>query len=477
MAERVFCIDFGSAYTKVALRRDPTASSTLLACEGAEFDLCVPTVVAMDQRGAKPRFEFGDRATGIKAGSGIHVFTNFKKDLFLDPAPALDNPALPPLDALLQSDEFAALAAKYFVPSTHVAALRSMTEAARTLFARPEERAVSVEAHRQTNAARVALQFFGWLRTQVLSACAKLDAPGLKFEDFPVRVAVPALVGDDPAQHSACKLLREALRRAGWPLHPDQLFVTEPESNAVGVLTKGANLLSRAARINLGEMLGKGPLNTVLKGDPNYPTYRALVIDVGAFTTDIASLHVDTGGKPYDPVIGAGFALRATSERLGASDLEAMLPKAFPGAKRAWLEQTSRKEFMAVLQVVLGEGRSYRVPGLGFVGGDDDRESIQACLDEFGKRLIEAVTRFCDGLEPAQMQEFILTGGGSSTPAVRDALIAAAQVNGHKFVKFHATDLKRGKPGSPLVDRLDAQFARGASALGGASIYFEREYY
>ena len=32
MADRVFCIDFGTAYTKVALRRDPVSKSALLAC-------------------------------------------------------------------------------------------------------------------------------------------------------------------------------------------------------------------------------------------------------------------------------------------------------------------------------------------------------------------------------------------------------------------------------------------------------------
>ena len=100
MAERVFSIDFGSAYTKIAnSSRDPTADSTLLACEGAEFDFWVPTVVAVDVAGKEPRLEFGDRAMDIKPGGGIDVYANFKQDLFANPAPTPDKPLLSPVDA------------------------------------------------------------------------------------------------------------------------------------------------------------------------------------------------------------------------------------------------------------------------------------------------------------------------------------------------------------------------------------------
>lgn len=479
MAERVFSIDFGSAYTKVALRRDPTADSTLLDCPGAEVDFLVPTVVAMDQRGTKARFEFGDRASDIKPGGGIHVFTNFKKDLFVDSVTVPDKPPLPPLDALLQSEEFVALAGKYGVFAPQVSALRTLAGAARALSAGPGERVVSVEAQRQTNAAKVACHFFTLLREQVLAACDKLNVRGLKFEEFPVRVAVPALSTEvELAQQSGCKLLREALHRAGWPLHPDQPFVTEPEANAVGILTKATNLLFRNGRINLGEMLSKGPLNTVLKCDPNHPSYRAFVIDIGAFTTDFGSLYVNTDGKPYVATVGAGFQVGAHSVRLGATDLEAMLPKALPTKQRVWLESVSRKEFSAFQRNVFGDGKGYRVPGIGVIGGEGDREAIDGCVAEFSKRLVEELRKFCAGSKPAQMQELILAGGGSNIPAVRDALIAAAKAEGNEFVKVHAPDLKRGKAGTaPLVDKLDANFARGGSALGGASVYFESQYH
>jgi hypothetical protein len=476
MADRVFCIDFGSAYTKVALRRDPTADSALLRCEGAEFDSWVPTVVAVDRRGAEPRVEFGARAADLKAGGGIDVFTNFKSALFADTAHAPDRPKLSPLEALLQSEEFAELAAKYSVQQQQVAALRTVAASARALVAAPGERAVSLEATRQANAVRVAQHFFLLLRKQVLAACASLPSTGLKYEEIPVRVAVPALDGvPDVAQQPGCKLLREVLNRAGWPLHPECPFVTEPEANAVGVLTKAANVLRRG-RINLGEMFNKGPLITVLKGDPHHPRYSALVIDVGAFTTDFAALTLATDGKTPDLSGGAGFAVTSRSVRVGATDLDASLPKYLAPEKREWLEKTSRKEFSAFQRNVFAEGKGYRVPGIGVIGGDADREALRACVEEFAARVSKEVAHFCAGLEPGGMEELILTGGGSYIPAVRDAILAAANSGGHAYAKTHASELKRVKSGPP-VDNLNETFVRGGSALGGASVYFEKNYY
>lgn len=478
MAERVFCVDFGSAYTKVALRRDPEADSALLPCGGGDLDFWVPTVVLVDRRGTEPKLEFGYQAAGRAAGGGIDIYANFKKDLFTAPAPASDKPRASPLDALLQSDEFAALAAKYSVSQHQVAALRTMAGSARTLVGTPGERVVSLEAHRQANAVKLVYNFFVWLRKQVLDACGRLGAPGLKFEEFPVRVAVPALTPDgNLADQPSCKLLREALHRAGWPIHTEQPFVTEPEANAVGILTQADNSLNRRRRINLGAMFNKGPLMSVLKGDVNYPTYRALVIDVGAFTTDFAALTVDTDGKPFVPETGAGFRTAKHSVAFGVSDLDARVREAVPKEKREWLERASRKEFESFQEGAYSPGRGYRVPGVGVFGGDTDGET-DACVTEFGNRLMQEIAKFCADHQPAKMQELIITGGGASIPKVRDALIAAAQACGNTFVKIHAPDLKRGRTGSgPLVDKLDDQFTRGGSAIGGASIYFERSYY
>ena len=74
------------------------------------------------------RLDFGYKAAGIKPGGPIKLYTDFKKDLF---STAVDASGPPPLDALLQSEEFAALAARYSVLPSQVAGLRMMAGAAR----------------------------------------------------------------------------------------------------------------------------------------------------------------------------------------------------------------------------------------------------------------------------------------------------------------------------------------------------------
>ncbi len=97
---------------------------------------------------------------------------------------------------------------------------------------------------------------------------------------------------------------------------------------------------------------------------------------------------------------------------------------------------------------------------------------MQKCLTAFAKRVADEATAFGKRLDPAFTQELILTGGGSGIPVIRGALQTAANSGGKSFVKTHASDLKRVK-GAP-VDKLDEQFTRGGSALGGASIYLEK---
>jgi hypothetical protein len=202
-------------------------------------------------------------------------------------------------------------------------------------------------------------------------------------------------------------------------------------------------------------------------------------MDVGAYTTDFASVYVNTDGKNVAPESGAGFTVQQESVPIGVRQLESKLLAALPKEKQEWLSSSSSKDFSAVLRNIYDEGKGFRVPGSGgmVIGGEADREATQACLNEFAQQVANAVSRFCAQLDTASKQELILTGGGSLIPAVRDSLLKAATSNGQSFVKSHAPGLKKLHAITPLVDNLDEHFARGGSALGGASIYFEKCYY
>lgn len=474
MVECVFCVDFGSAYTKVALRPAVRESGDLVPCGDSAVEMWVPTVVAVDWSKGEPQLEFGYKAAGVRPGKGIGVFTNFKKDLFAPPGAEI--PALPPLEALLHSDEFAQLATKFGVHPPETAALRQMVAAARAFGGRTKS-GPNAEAQKQAEAKALTAHFMKWLRGRVLEACAKLPNSMLRYEDIPLRVAVPALGGaDDLATNPGCVRFREALGGTGWKLD-DRLFVPEPEANAVGVLTKATNELTAKRKIHFREMFSKGPLITVLAGDKHHPNYRALVVDVGAFTTDFAALSIDTGGKLSDVTDGAGFGVKQQSIAFGVTDLDAAVKAALPEDKQKALNTLSPKDFAAFQESAYSEGKGYRLGAGRVLGGDADRPAVDAGIGEFVKRLTDETAAFCQALGPASMQELILTGGGCNIPAVRDALLqAAAQLPGSAVVKTHAPGLKKAQAGTP-VDNLSDKFARGASALGGASIYFETSCY
>lgn len=470
MVECVFCVDFGSAYTKVALRPAVRESGDLIKCSDFGEELWVPTVVAADYSAAEPQLEFGYKAAGIKPGNAIRVFTNFKKDLFAPPG--AEPPALPPLESLLQSDEFTQLATKFGVQPPEVIGLKQMLAAARAFGGRSRS-SPNAEAQRQADAKSLTAHFMKWLRGRVLEACARRPGAPLRYEDIPLRVAVPALGGAaDLANNPGCARFREALGGTGWKFD-DRLFVPEPEANAVGVLTKAANELTAKRKINFREMFGKGPLITVLAGDKNHPNYRALVIDVGAFTTDFAALSIDTGGKLSDVTDGAGFTVKQQSIAFGVTNLDAAIRAALPEDKQKALDRLAPLDFSIFQQRAYADDVGLRVaPGL-VLGGAADRGAVDGCLNDFAKRLTDETAAFCQALGPAAMQELILTGGGCNIPAVRDALLqAAAQLPGSAVVKTHAPGVKKAQTGTP-VDNLSDTFARGASALGGASIYFE----
>jgi hypothetical protein len=477
MADRVFCIDFGNAYTKVALRRDPGADSELISSRvsrTAEADFCIPSVVAVNRRGSKPVPEFGDRAATLQSGGGIEVYRNWKKLIFQEPTSS-QKPEQSPLEALLQSEELRELGTKFGVAEGQLTHVQQLVAAAKNLIVGRDGRVISSQLQQQNVARSLAPYFFIWLREQILEACSRLPTTGLRYDSIPVRITVPALVGETSSEtHPGCKTLLDALTKAGWPLHPDQPLTPEPYANAIGVLTKGTNVFQRT-RVRLGEMFGKSPLISVWKDNSPNSFYRALVVDVGAFTTDFAAIMLkSTGTKSTDLVDQVAVVERSVA--LGVSDLDARLIDLLPAEKGDWLRKASPLDWEDFRPAVYTEGKGLRKAELGIVGGASDADVVLECLTRFTKQLGEETTKFLESIDPIPAdspQELILTGGGSFIPAVREAIQSAAEKLGQRYAKTHAPALKR-LSGGPAIDKLDAAFARGGSALGGTSIYFEK---
>ena len=477
MADRVFCIDFGSAYTKVALRRDPGADSELLKRRGAntnEPEFCFHSTVAVDRRGPKAIPEFGEKAADLSPGGGVDVYRNWKKSLFLpETSSAKSNQS--PLEALIQSAELRELAIKYGVATSQLTNLQHLVGAAKNLIAGPTGKVYSAEIQQQTIAAALAPHFFIWLRQQVLDACSRLPTTGLKYDSIPVRITVPAFDQIKTAESQpGWKVLIDALGKAGWPLHPDNPVTAEPYANAIGILTKASNSFQRG-QVRIGDMFGRGPFITVLKDATHHPLYRALVIDIGAFTTDFALLTL----KPNDDNSSdpdSNISVIQKSIPLGVSDLDARMTDALPKEKGEWLRKTNPLNWEDFRPAVYTEGKGIRVPELGIIGGPADAELVRSCLAELANRIADETTKFLESMGPVpsgSLEELILTGGGSYIPTIREAVQIASLTGNHSYAKTHAPALKK-VTGGPPIDKLDTSFARGGTALGGSSIYFEK---
>src|SRR5687767_8358693 len=89
------CIDFGSAYTKVALRREAKANTELVTDGQLNLDamhFCIPTIVASKQEGSDTRWVGGLAAADLKEANGVRVYRDWKSRFFTsavqEPAPA-----------------------------------------------------------------------------------------------------------------------------------------------------------------------------------------------------------------------------------------------------------------------------------------------------------------------------------------------------------------------------------------------------
>jgi hypothetical protein len=150
---------------------------------------------------------------------------------------------------------------------------------------------------------------------------------------------------------------------------------------------------------------------------------------------------------------------------------------ALPSDKRDWLTKTAEPvQLEGFRRAVYTSGKPYKTVEVGSIGGPTDAEAVQAGVGAFVGQLATEVEKFCGGLEPVKLQELLLTGGGVGIPRVREGLVAAAGGGGRAFVKTHAPGLKKGAVDG-LVNALGEEAARGGSALGGASLYYEPDYY
>lgn len=81
--EKLLCIDFGSSYTKVAVREDWNSATRLIESGHPDesYSYCIPSTVARVTRRGKDTWLIGMDALNQSPADNVAVYQNWKSDL------------------------------------------------------------------------------------------------------------------------------------------------------------------------------------------------------------------------------------------------------------------------------------------------------------------------------------------------------------------------------------------------------------
>jgi hypothetical protein len=437
---RLVSIDLGSAYTKVAVRRDWNGESELLRnlpLASDEADFCVPSVVARVEGRGGARWMIGAAAGAQAPGEGVRIFRYWKARLFSTDAPA---------------------------------------QAGR------DEMGQAAEVDGGDDYEQVAVQFFRGLRESL-----EHSPYGGDVASSAVRVCVPRIDAADMDGR-----VGRILHAAGWRPAHGRVTVYEPESNACGMFTRGRNatwyppaapFTPRAGRsLHLVKMLEPEGLLQALRRMSG--SFGVLVIDIGGFTTDFGYVQFDTSFSSDDwhrPTIVQ------QSYELGIRELDQAIYDSLGEAAQQEIRRLSPSQWDA-LKVDLYRGVPVTLGSAGgkprTIGGGDDAARTAEALRHFAERVIAVRDTFLRDHVRGPVDAQTLTGGGSMIAPLHSAVIQALATDEHARVydlldegePRQTLGLRGGKVTEQAVEaraRRNQELVRGGSAIGGSSVFFE----
>lgn len=437
---RLVSIDLGSAYTKLAIRRDWNGESELLRdlpLASGEVDFCVPSVVARVERRGGTRWMIGAAAAAQPPGAGIRIFRYWKARLF----------------------------------ATGPAARVSR-----------DEMGQAPQGDASDDYEQVAVQFFRGLRVSLEHSPYGGDVTGSA-----VRVCVPRIdAGDTDGR------VRHILEAAGWRPALGRVTVYEPESNACGMFTRGRNatwyppaapFTPRAGRsLHLVKMLEPEGLLQALRRMSG--SFGVLVIDIGGFTTDFGYVEFDTSFSSDDwhrPQI------IQQSYELGIRELDQAIYDSLDEDAQRQIRGLSPGEWDA-LKVDLYRGVPVTLGSAGgrprTIGGGNDGGRMGTALRSFAERVIAVRDTFIRDHVRGPINAQTLTGGGSMIAPLHRAVVQALATDPDARV-YDLLDehepretlaSRGGRVDAAAVEaraRRNQELVRGGSAIGGSSVFFE----
>ena len=479
-------IDFGNSYTKVGIRTDRNAKSHALRSEADlkydEDHLCIPTVAARVVQAGQEKWLYGTQVKlGSKAGN-VQVFRNWKPRFFQGSEPWLDD--------MSDFDELEGEAECEWDRFTNE--LLEMLLTSGSLVAGKKEEAQAVLERRKASSVatiddfdyeEIGRGYFRWLRSFVEPHCQRMGIGSTG--TIPVRITLPSFNGNIA---QAQLTLETILEDTGWNLAPRLPTLAEPVANLMGTFSEGRNHVCRDPRpgfresYSLQPMIGESRLFRAIRSfalsssSSRPPVYWIMIADLGGYTTDFAMVGFDldevaiqTDGR-YD-----GKRLMSHhSVPLGVSDLDKQV--------RRVLSDPNRKSFEALAsdvdglrldryhQEVYQRLRPYNT-GQGIIGQDaKEKAGIEDVIRRFADRIAEQALKFLVIEQYDHIDELILTGGGCNIPLVRQAL---REKLGKFKLKNSYIPISEQEAIPDRCRRLERSLVRGATALGGTSVFFD----
>lgn len=434
----VLAIDLGSAYTKIAVREGWSTKTALvqgLRLAPKDLPYCVPSAIAKVNDGAAESWLIGVDAASLRPGAGVAIFSNWKAGLFS------------------KTGKGQVLEGTNQRPLTH-------------------EECVAL-----------AVRFFRQLREEIRHLQSDDDLMAM-----PVRVSVPNL--DNGI--SADELITRILQEAGWQPARNRPSLFEPESNALGLLTRGKNdtwnppglpfspLPGRS--VYLPHMFESHMMRAFREGGmgDQRARYGVLVTDIGAFTTDFGFVCFDSSvwtkddwNKPDVTTQSVDLGIREL-DRTVVQTLSAQGQSAVKGAPIAEWENHK-------VELYAGSPQQLRAPNqqVVTVGAGHEKKAIQEAIRAFADKVWSARVDFIRQV-PFRVHAETLSGGGAMISTIRAVLVERMRRDEGRIVH----DLiDPAEPSSVLGDasqrdldkrrRANLELIRGGSAVGGCSVFFE----
>jgi hypothetical protein len=156
--------------------------------------------------------------------------------------------------------------------------------------------------------------------------------------------------------------------------------------------------------------------------------------------------------------------------------LDRRLLEALPQTKRDALEDVlaDQQRFEAFHRACYGKTHRYALKRATIGGTPSEKKMVADVVQTFAEDAADDAERFLEIHQYEEIDDLILTGGGTLIPKVRDALCARLSRYAPRGLKAH-TNYEEGEvlPGVKQPHKLPLELARGATAVGGASVYFD----